>query len=133
MEELCCLKRLKNLINQPTCYKNSEKPTCIDLILTNQTTLFQHSTVLETELFDFYLLKVTELEMNFKNAKMQAPYCYLSELQCKNDAYRSEIQIFCSLNETDSGLFKESIFYILNEHASVRQKDNSHQRSHFYD
>ena len=53
MKEFCNLNELKNLINEPTCYKNSEKPTCIDLILTNQSTLFQHSTVLETGLSDF--------------------------------------------------------------------------------
>ena len=53
LKEFCNLNELKNLINEPTCYKNSEKPTCIDLILTNQSTLFQHSTVLETGLSDF--------------------------------------------------------------------------------
>ena len=44
MKEFCSLNRLKKLINEATYYKNSEKPTCIDLILTNQPTLFQHST-----------------------------------------------------------------------------------------
>ena len=50
MKEFCSLNGLKNLINEPTCYKNSEKPTCIDLILTNQLTLFQSSDVVETGL-----------------------------------------------------------------------------------
>ena len=40
MKEFCSLNELKNLINEATCYKRSEKPTCIDLILTNQPTLF---------------------------------------------------------------------------------------------
>ena len=40
MKEFCDLNGFKNLINEMTCYKNSEKPTCIDLILTNQ--LLQH-------------------------------------------------------------------------------------------
>ena len=40
MKEFCSLNGLKNLINKPTCWKNSAKPTCIDLILTNQPTLF---------------------------------------------------------------------------------------------
>ena len=60
MKEFCSLSGLKNLINKPTCYKNSDKPTCFDLILTNQPTLFQRSAVLETGLSDFYLLTVTE-------------------------------------------------------------------------
>ena len=32
---------LKSLIKQPTYYKNSEKQTCIDLILTNMPRSFQ--------------------------------------------------------------------------------------------
>ena len=51
---------------------------------------------------------------------MQTPYYYLSEFD--NDAFRSEIQTFCSLNETDIGLFKESIYHIVNKHASIRKK-----------
>ena len=66
MKEFCSLNGLKNLINEP--YKNSEKPTCIDLILTNQPTLFQRSAVLETGLSDFHLLTVTEFKMSFQNA-----------------------------------------------------------------
>ena len=54
IKEFCSLIALKNLINELTCYKNSEKPTCIDLILKNQPTLFQRSAVLETGLSFIY-------------------------------------------------------------------------------
>ena len=50
MKEFCSLNELKNLINELTCYKNSEKPAYIDLILTNQPTLFRRSAVLEAGL-----------------------------------------------------------------------------------
>ena len=39
-----------------------------------------------------------------------------------NDVFRSEIQTFCSLNETDLGLLKESILCIFNKHAPIRKK-----------
>ena len=42
-----------SMINKPTCYKNPEKPSCVDLILTNCTRSFQNSCVIETELSDF--------------------------------------------------------------------------------
>ena len=35
MKSLCENYNLKSLIKQPTCYKYPNKPTCIDLILTN--------------------------------------------------------------------------------------------------
>ena len=39
-----------------------------------------------------------------------------------NNVFRSEIQTFYSLNETDLGLLKESIFYIFNKHTPIRKK-----------
>ena len=69
MKEFCSLNGLKNLINKPTCCKNYEKPISIDLILPNQTTLFQRSAVFETGLSDFHLLTVTEFKMSFQKCK----------------------------------------------------------------
>ena len=63
MKEFGSLNGLKNLINEPT-YKNSEKPTCIDLILTNQLTILTINQYLQNEF-----------------PKMQAPYYYFPELQ----------------------------------------------------
>ena len=67
MKEFCSLNGLKNLVNEPTCYKNSKKPTCIDLILTNQPTLL--STVLETRLSDFHFFTITEFKVSFQKCK----------------------------------------------------------------
>ena len=58
MKKFCSLNRFKKLINEPTCYKNSEKPTYIDLILTNQPILLQQ-----------YTASVTELKMSFQKCK----------------------------------------------------------------
>ena len=54
------------LIKKQLCFKNSDKPTCIDLILTNQPNCFQYSNVVETGLSDFHLLTVTEFKMDFQ-------------------------------------------------------------------
>ena len=47
-KEFCNLNGLTSLIKKPTCFKNPDKPRCIDLILTNQPNCFQHSIVFET-------------------------------------------------------------------------------------
>ena len=67
MENFCNLNCLESLIQKPTGYKNPSQPTCIDLILTNRPSYFQHSEVFETNLSDFHLLTVTELKMYFNN------------------------------------------------------------------
>ena len=55
--EFCKLNGLTSLIKKPTCFKNPDKPTWIDLILTNQPSCFQHSTVFENRPFS---LSVTD-------------------------------------------------------------------------
>ena len=45
---------LKSLVKQKTCFKNPDKPSCIDLILTNSPRSFQDSSVFETGLSDFH-------------------------------------------------------------------------------
>ena len=69
MKNVCGINYLKSLIKEPTCFKNPDKPTCIDLILTNRPDLFQHSSAFDTGLSDFYLLTVTEFKMGFQKLK----------------------------------------------------------------
>ena len=45
--------RLKNLINEPICYKNLNKPSCIDLMFANKPPSFKHSCIIETGLSEF--------------------------------------------------------------------------------
>ena len=59
------LKNLKNLIKEPTCFKNLEKPTCIELILTNQPKCFQNSNVFEIGVPDFNKLTFPVLKTYF--------------------------------------------------------------------
>ena len=47
MSEFCGVYNLKSLIREPTCYKNPENPSCIDLILTNRPCSFQNFCVFE--------------------------------------------------------------------------------------
>ena len=40
MKNLCDINCIKSLIKEPTCFKNPDKPTCIELTLTNRPNLF---------------------------------------------------------------------------------------------
>ena len=66
MGDFCELFNLKNLVKDPTCYKNPENPSCIDLILTNRQNSFRDTIVIETGLSDFHKLTVTVLKTFFK-------------------------------------------------------------------
>ena len=67
MKNFCDINCLKNLIKEPTSFKNPDKPTCIDVILINPPNLFQHSSAFKTSLSDFHLLTVTKLKKDFRN------------------------------------------------------------------
>ena len=62
MQIFCDTYNLKSLVKEPICFKNVEKPSCIDLILTNTIKSFQNICVLETGLSDFHKLNSTTIK-----------------------------------------------------------------------
>lgn len=69
MKSSCENYNFKSFTKQPTCHKNSGKPTCIDLILTNVPRMFQSTCVTETRLSDFHLMTVTVIKRTFKKVR----------------------------------------------------------------
>ena len=64
--EFCKEYKLENLVKGATCYKNPEKPSCSDLILTNRRRRFHGNHIIETGLSDFHKMTVTVMKMYFK-------------------------------------------------------------------
>ena len=67
MGSFCETCNLTNLIKQPTCYKNPDNPTCIDLILTKDLRRFQSTCVIEIGLSDFHLMTLMRTSWSFKH------------------------------------------------------------------
>ena len=65
MKSFCENYGLKNLIRQPTCYKNPSNPAWIDLILTNVPHSFQSTCVVDTGLSDVHLMTLTVMRKSF--------------------------------------------------------------------
>ena len=65
MEEFMKLYNLKNLIKGPTCYKNPDKPSCIDLILSNRSKSFHSSHIVESGISDFHKMTVSVRKIFF--------------------------------------------------------------------
>ena len=74
-QEFCELYNLKNLVKEPTCYKNPDNPSCIDLILTNRKNMFCKTATIETGLSFYENLTVTVM----KTLK-RIPKLYLTEI-----------------------------------------------------
>ena len=66
LKDFCSnLYSLASLINNPTCWKNASKPTCIDLILTNHQKIFQNTNDIETGLSGFHKMVITIIKTTF--------------------------------------------------------------------
>ena len=65
LQSFCKSYSLHSLIKQPTCFKNSENPSCIDLILTNKPRSFQTKCVIQTKSSDFHRMIISVLKMHF--------------------------------------------------------------------
>ena len=71
--------KLQNLIKESTCFKNSENPTCIDLILTKKPLSFKNIYVIVTGLSDFQKMIIAVMKMHFPKIKPQV-LSWLSEI-----------------------------------------------------
>ena len=60
---------LISLIKEQTCYKNLEKPSWIDLLLTNWPKRFQSSSVVLTGLSDFHKITVAVMKSTSERRK----------------------------------------------------------------
>ena len=69
MKVFCDSCEFKILIKDPTCYRDPESPSCIDLILTNNPNSFQNSWMIETGLPDFHKMTVTVMKTTFQKLK----------------------------------------------------------------
>ena len=58
---------LRNLINQPTCFKNLQNPSFIDSLLTNKPQSFCNTCLVETGVSDFHKTTPNDTFHNKKN------------------------------------------------------------------
>ena len=69
MDNFCGIYHLHNLIKDPTCFQNPDKPSCIDLLLTNFPKSFLKSQTLETGLSDLHKLTLIVRKISYKKQK----------------------------------------------------------------
>ena len=66
MKCFCDNYHLKSMIKQPTCSKNPDTVTCIDLLFTNAFGSFKNKCALKARLSDVHLMTLTVMRKSFK-------------------------------------------------------------------
>ena len=65
---------VKNVMKNKTCFKIPDRPTCIDLFITNSPHCFQNTMTISTGLSDFHKMIITVLKSSFIKLKAREMY-----------------------------------------------------------
>lgn len=107
---------LSSLIKEPTCYKNPENPSCIDLIITNSLWSFQDS------LWSGVAVTIIKATFHRLPPKIRA---YRNYNEYNNHKFRGTLVKELSLTNTWNGGIRSFIdicMRSLNNHASLKRK-----------
>ena len=110
----CNVNRLKTLNRGPTCFKNPNNPSCIDLFLTNRQQYFQQTCAIETGISDFHKMVFTVMKTHYKKQKAKTiqyrNYKHFHE-QSFNFELNSEL-LKIDINNAELKAFNEFFFLI---------------------
>ena len=124
LQDFCNLYNMKNLVNEPTCYKNYNNPSCIDLIFTNRPKSFQNTTTLETGISDFHKMTITVLKTSYKK-KPPKIIVYRDYKKYSQNIFHKELHQELSqknLYTISNDEFVNTSLKILRKHAPLKQK-----------
>ena len=125
LKNFCDLYNFKNLIKEPTCFKNPVNPTCIDFMLKNSYRSFQNSYAIETGLSDFHRMVVTAMKAHFQK-QMPKVVTYRDYKNFSENDYRQKITYELSLlgyeNDIPFDVFMSICKATLDKVAPLRQK-----------
>ena len=124
MSEFCENYNLKNLVKEPTCFKNPLNPSCIDLILTNRFRSFRNTIAIETGLSDCHKMVLTILNTTYKKGRPKI-ISYRNYKQFFNTKFITDLLSNFSdydLNNIDYDMFETVFLHVLNRHAPIKFK-----------
>ena len=110
----------KNLVKDPTCFKNPENPSCIDLFITNSYQSFQKTTTVSTGLSDFHKMTVTMLKTTFPRAKPRI-ITYRTPYETKDLVYALTVNLR-KMKENTYEEFEDAVTVSLDTVSTQKQK-----------
>ena len=100
----CQIYGYRNLIKYNGCFKNPEKPFCIDLIITNRPKCFLISVTLDPGFSDFHKMTLAVMKIFYKKQKSTI-IAYCSHKHFSNEAFVADVQFKVSqLNSENNNL-----------------------------
>ena len=115
---------LKHLVHEHTCFKSVNNPSCINLLLTNSSCSFQHTSVMSSGLSDFHELVFTVMKTIFPKAKPNKIF-YRNYKNFNETIFKDDLKRYLYANTESSRNFSKFIEMFLNVldiHAPMKKK-----------
>ena len=112
----------KNLVKEPTCFKNPENPSSIDMFVTNSQGSFQKTTAISTGLSDFHKMIVTVMKTTYPKVDPIVKY-YRNFSKCNVRDFEQDLK--GKLEAEQEGTYEsfQTVFLnTLNSHAPQNKK-----------
>ena len=111
-----------SLVKEPTCFKNPDNPSCIDLLITNRCHSFQNTMTVATGLSDFHKMVVTVLKTTFTKTKAKE-IMYRDYRKFDKDNFKKSLKESIAASSVFSYKEFETIFLkTLNKYAPLKKK-----------
>ena len=117
MSEFLFKNDSKNLVQQKTCFKSTNNPSCIDLFVTNCPRSFQNTITFASGLSDFHKMILTILKSTLP--KVRLDYRKFKNFDLNN--FKNEIRTKMQLIDKYE-TFEEEFLKVLNNHAPLKKK-----------
>ena len=113
---------LYNLVNFPTCYKSTDNPSSIDLIITNKRHSFQNTTSFSTGLSDFHKLVISSMKLTFPKVSATT-ITYRNMKKFDRNAFRNDLRLkLGEIPKQTYGMFEKTFLDVLDDHAPEKKK-----------
>ena len=124
LNDFCNVYNLFSIVKEPTCFKNADNPSYIDVFLANCPRSFQNTLTIETGMSDFYKMIITVMKVFYK--KQKPKIIQLGNYKnFDNQVFQRELNselLKIDLNNAELSEFTEIFLSILDKHAPRKQK-----------
>ena len=124
LNDFCNVYNLFSLVKEPTCFKNPDNPSCIDLFLTNRPRSFQNTLTIETGISDFHKMAIMVMKIFYKKQKPKIIQ-YRSYKNFDNQEFQREWNsqlLKIDSNNAELSEFTEIFLSILDKYAPRKRK-----------
>ena len=110
----------KHIIKKRTCFKSLSNPSCIDLVITNSSSIFQNTKAISTGLSGFHTMVVSVLKHTFHRSTLKE-LVYRDYKNVDRVIFKRELEDKLNQQINEYKHFEQIFLEILNIHVLIKR------------